>query len=161
MKINDLALMVSSRPLFYAVIVFVCLLYGAFAGIATSGSFPHDAMLYAPSIEDKLSAMVIPAAPFIKDDDDVCTILAWLTDLSIKLDPRGVGIHFVCDIEKDRTPSRSYEYYAEPQHVRGPHIRNVSIADYLLYLAKMRGLHVRIYDDVVFVTDAATDSNDT
>lgn len=121
----------------------------------------HDARFHASSLEDKLRAMVIPAAPFIKDDDGVCAILSWLEDVSVILDPRGVGIHFVCDIEENRRPRRSYEYYAEPQHVRGPHIRNVSIADYLLYLAKMRGLHVRIHDDVVFVTDAATDSNDT
>jgi hypothetical protein len=129
---------------------FICVV----AALTLSGESRSATRASVPAITvgEKLRAIILPVAPFVREDDDVCSILDWLQVVSKLADPDAVGIGFVCKVPSSGVHREYQEEFLVPSEVRGPHIRSVPIADFLDYLVKIRGLNMQIKEDSVVIS---------
>ena len=110
------------------------------------------------TLDKKMRAIVLIAAPFLDRQVNVLDIFPWLEAETRQADPEGTGIRFEVKIDDPRPlearntmdiwKGHNYDYATWPQ------VRRPNVEQYLNYLTEMAGLTYTITADSVIIEKA-------
>ena len=110
------------------------------------------------TLDNKMQAIVLIAAPLLDHQVNVLDIFPWLEDVTRQADPEGTGIRFEVRIDDPRPLEARNTMDKWEDHksdvASWPQMRRSTVEEYLVYLSEMAGLTYTISGDKVIIEKA-------
>ena len=115
------------------------------------------------TLDNKMRAIVLIAAPLLDHQVNVLDIFPWLEDVTRQADPDGAGIRFEVRIDDPRPLEARNTMDKWKDHnsddTSWPQMRRSTVEEYLVYLSKMADLIYTISGDKVMIEKVNYGSN--